>query len=438
MKIRKLILENFHGFKRREITFSDQCTVLIGDNGTGKTAILDGLAVVLGGFFLGFDAVGTRHIRPDEARRETKMIGELTHSEPQFPVRVTCEGNIDGRLMNWIRSVERKRGTTRRTGATDVIRYSEELQDEVRKNLEVMLPLISYYGTGRLWVQKKEKSVDRLEKGSRLAGYTDCLDPASNEKLFTKWFRKMVMIELQRRKELGVLAAIRSAVASCMGTWATIDYDLDAEEIRARLSDGSELPFRLLSDGVRNMLGMVADIAYRMVVLNPHLGENAVRETPGVVLIDEIDLHLHPKWQRRIIDDLKRTFPKVQFVVTTHSPFIVQSLQAGELRLLLEVDNDEVVSYDKYVGKSLEDVVENVMDIEIPQRSNRYQEMYSVAKRYYQLLNQAEHANEEEKERLKVELDRLSAPFSNDVAYYAFLEMERVAAGLGRKKNETD
>jgi predicted ATP-binding protein involved in virulence len=84
---------------------------------------------------------------------------------------------------------------------------------------------------------------------------------------------------------------------------------------------------------------MVADIAYRCIKLNPHLGKNAVKETPGFVLIDEIDLHLHPNWQRRIVNDLKNTFPLIQFVATTHSPFIVQSVEQSEL---INLDDEEL------------------------------------------------------------------------------------------------
>lgn len=186
-----------------------------------------------------------------------------------------------------------------------------------------------------------------------------------------------------------------------MRDWAGITYDVESDEIRATLADGRELPFRLLSDGVRNMLGMVADIAYRMAILNPHLGSEVTQRTEGVVLIDEIDLHLHPKWQRHIVEDLKRTFPKVQFVVTTHSPFIIQSLQPGELRLLETEDNDEEIEWESYVDRSLEDVVENVMDIEMPQRSHRLQQMYDVAKKYYTLLQESKHAPEEQLDEIK-------------------------------------
>ena len=96
------------------------------------------------------------------------------------------------------------------------------------------------------------------------------------------------------------------------------------------LGDGRLTPFYHLSDGYRNTLAMAADIAVRAATLNPALSSLAMEETPGVVLIDEIDLHLHPKWQRQIVEDLRGAFPKIQFVATTHSPFIIQSLRAIE------------------------------------------------------------------------------------------------------------
>ena len=92
--------------------------------------------------------------------------------------------------------------------------------------------------------------------------------------------------------------------------------------------------FRNLSDGQRIMLTLVADMARRAATLNPHLGSDAIRGTPGVVLIDELDLHLHPRWQRRIISNLKEAFPEVQFIVTSHSPQLIGEALPEEIRIL--------------------------------------------------------------------------------------------------------
>jgi len=202
--------------------------------------------------------------------------------------------------------------------------------------------------------------------------------------------------------------------------------------------------FNTMSDGFRNMIAMVADIAHRAARLNPHLGSNAAAKATGVVLIDEIDLHLHPKWQRRVVDDLKSSFPNMQFIVTTHSPFIIQSLSPGELLDLSTIESGRLgpAEYseiawpgpgNEYSHRSMEDILEDVMDVDLPQRSERYRMMFEVAKQYYAILKRGAEADGSEKERLKNKLDELSAPFSDNVAYHAFLEMERVAAGLGKQ-----
>ena len=92
--------------------------------------------------------------------------------------------------------------------------------------------------------------------------------------------------------------------------------------------DGGAQKFAMneMSDGYKNTLSMIGDIAYRMAVLNPTLGDQVLRETPGIVLIDEIDLHLHPKWQQSILNDLNEIFPKIQFIVSSHAPAVINSV----------------------------------------------------------------------------------------------------------------
>ena len=145
------------------------------------------------------------------------------------------------------------------------------------------------------------------------------------------------------------------------------------------------MPFSKLSDGQRAMLAMVGDIARRAALLNPHLGEKAPAETPGIVMIDEIDLHLHPRWQRQIVDDLKRTFPKMQFIATTHSPFIIQSLEEGELRKLGESGELEQIPIE-YSDNGLEEIVRFIQGVELPATSERYAEKKEAAKDFFSKL----------------------------------------------------
>lgn len=451
MKIKDLVLKNFHGFEYKRIDFNDQFTVLIGENATGKTALLDGISVALGGFLSGLDELkdetkftgsSMRHIRDDEVFLR-KDSHDLTASfESQFPVEVSCTAQIDSMPISWTRTLNGKKSKTTRIGAHPIIQYAKHLQSSVRtQNNQIVLPIISYFGTGRLWAYKREKTVDPFKTGSRFLGYTDCLESISNEKLFVKWFKKMTFIQLQKGKEPVELAIVRNAIENCLDNISENDfkgktnivYDVATEELQITLGDGRILPFRLLSDGYRNIIGIIADIAFRMCVLNPHLREQITQLTDGVVLIDEIDLHLHPKWQRHIVDDFKRIFPKVQFIATTHSPFIIQSLDHGELRSL---DNS---IHGEYVDKSIEDVAENVMGIELVQWSERKQRMYDAAKEYFRLLREFQSSDPHNLKILKQTLDELTKPFADNIAYIAFLEQQYLVyeSKTMENKNET-
>jgi predicted ATP-binding protein involved in virulence len=186
-------------------------------------------------------------------------------------------------------------------------------------------------------------------------------------------------------------------------------------------------PFKHLSDGQKNMVGLVAELAYRCVTLNPHLGRDAVKKSQGIVLIDEIDLHLHPKWQRHIVADLKKIFPCIQFIVTTHSPFIVQSLKAEELIVLdenVEIGNDPI-------KRSIEEITEMEMGLNGLLRSKQFQEMLDTASLYFELIAKGKNSkNNVEVAELRQKLNELESYYSEDAAFVALLQAERKSAKL--------
>ncbi|MCX6382018.1 MAG: AAA family ATPase [Armatimonadetes bacterium] len=204
-----------------------------------------------------------------------------------------------------------------------------------------------------------------------------------------------------------------------------ITYEPLDDKLYIQFLDGHYLPLSHLSDGYRNMLTMVMDIAYRASVLNPHLEDFS--KTEGVVLIDEIDLHLHPKWQREAIGGLVRTFPNLQFFLTTHSPFIIQSLEASENAKLINLSEPENTEYRRL---SIEDIAEETQGVEGVSRSAKYHEMEDTAAEYYRLLEESKTTVPEEIDALKQKLDTLLEPFSHDPAYSAFLKFRRACAGV--------
>jgi predicted ATP-binding protein involved in virulence len=386
---------------------------------------------------VGINSIHSRDISDDDIRRIIRLDTIPPTSEKILPVVVSCEGCFeDIAKMSWTRERRVVDGRTTRTGAKEIISYAKQLQDKVRIQKKdrdkIILPVISYYGTNRLWsVNKDDKT---RPPSSQIEGYKNWL-ASSNINILTRWFKTLEWAILQYERDTDphyislvssvrrTMSTVKEAVMSCMEDWKDVKYDVLLDELIATSKDGRTLPFRMLSDGVRNMIGMIADIAYRCITLNPLLSTEAARLTPGIVLIDEIDLHLHPNWQRRVVDDLKRTFPKIQFFATTHSPFIIQSLHPNEL---IDLDNRD----GEYYNKSIEDITEDVMGVDLPQQSERWKSMMQAAEEYYQVLEKADNASEEDVDRLKRRLDELSMPFSDDPAYHAFLKMERLARGL--------
>ena len=176
------------------------------------------------------------------------------------------------------------------------------------------------------------ESDEELSKAfnSRLAGYRYSIDLRCSPRELLRWLSLEQRLSRDEGKESiqfrTVQRAIQEAVEGCrrVKVHARLGLLLD-------MPDRGWVPFGVLSDGQRNVVAMIGDLAFKAAQLNPHLGERVLTETPGVVLIDELDLHLHPHWQRHIAEDLRRTFPALQFIVTTHSPFIVQSARDGEI-----------------------------------------------------------------------------------------------------------
>lgn len=426
MRIDKLRIKNFKGFEEKVFEFPEQFTVLIGDNGTGKSSSLDALAIATGAYLEGIDGVSKRFIEKDEIRR--KSFSRQSY-EYQLPVQIEAWGSISGKPYKWMRFLESPDGRTKRD-TKPVKNLASKHQELVRKgDNSVILPLFVYHGTGRLWAEHKTK-VGFVSGGSRLDGYLDCLSPKSSSKQFLSWYKTYfdAKQKFAHEEDAAAITAFNETLTSLVGEWQDIAFDFVENDMvgfyKSQEGQLHYLPFRMLSDGFRNMIGMAADIAYRCIKLNPHLKENTVKETPGLVLIDELDLHLHPNWQKRIVADLKRVFPNIQFVATTHSAFIVQSLKAGEL---ISLDEETPFQKDPF-REGIEDVAEKFMNVEDVERSEQFKEMEKVAAEYFDLIakGQNEATNGKVKE-LKKQLDDLELRYSDDPAYVALMKAERAS-----------
>ena len=393
MKLKKIRIINYRCFKDANIDFDEHTTLIVGKNGAGKTAILDAVAVAVSTFLLGIDGGVGRSILKDDARYEFHDLDGTVDPQHQFPVSIESIGDcLDNHDVKWVRSLNSESGNTTVKEARELTNISKEAQKRIMTgDKSLILPLISYYGTGRLYAQKKEKkNIKSLTEFKRQVGYVDCMAAESNEKLMLNWFQIQTLKSLQEQQRTGkvekslLLKTVEKAICKCFerisgSKNASIIFDLDTHRLVLNFesADGSLQKFAMdeMSDGYKNTLSMIGDIAYRMAVLNPMLGDKVLEETSGVIVIDEIDLHLHPQWQQTIISDLNTIFPKIQFIVSSHAPAVINSVAKEQIRIL---DNGEIYmpaaqTYGRYANSILREVMkvsERPMDIK--QRMNLF------------------------------------------------------------------
>ena len=393
MKLKKVKIINYRCFKEAEIDFDEHTTLIVGKNGAGKTAILDAVAVAISTFLLGIDVRVSRSISKDDARYEFHDLDGTVDPQHQFPVNIESIGDIlDNYNVKWVRSLNSESGNTTVKEARELTNISKSVQNRIMTgDKSLNLPLISYYGTGRLYAQKKEKkNIKSLTEFKRQVGYVDCMAAESNEKLMLNWFQIQTLKSLQEQQRTGkvekplLLKTVESAICKCFerisgSKNADIVFDLDTHRLVLNFEsgDGSLQKFAMdeMSDGYKNTLSMIGDIAYRMAVLNPMLGDKVLEETSGVVMIDEIDLHLHPQWQQTIISDLNTIFPKIQFIVSSHAPAVINSVAKEQIRIL---DNGGIyMPAAQTYGRDANSILREVMKVserptDIKQRMNLF------------------------------------------------------------------
>jgi predicted ATP-binding protein involved in virulence len=292
-------------------------------------------------------------------------------------------------VVVWRRTRDGRDGRTAWAGEAEIRQLGQRVQEAVRGGQPILLPLVAYYGTQRLWRERRQTAA-RQGLGNRLDGYVDCLDISASERSLTEWMRQRTLEELQQvQTNPGYrhpqLAAVERAVADCVEGVDRFWFDLMHDEVR--MASGAKIQtFAMLSDGYRNMVAMVADLAERAAVLNPQMGVDAPRETPGVVLIDEIELHLHPKWQRTVVSSLRRAFPRMQFIATTHSPQVLSTVGRTQVRLFRD---NQLVASDLYVGgRDANELLEDIFGV-----SARPEAMKGELEQLFQFLDDRDFGN---------------------------------------------
>ena len=367
MHIRNLNLEGFRGAQHLKLELHESLNVFVGMNGAGKTTILDAAAILLSWLV-------NRIISLKSSGRPI-VEAEIMSGYHDTALEITLEH--EGVSYRWDLTKARK-GHGRRYRASALASASQlarQFQSKLTNNAEnVNLPLLAYYPVNRVVVNIPLRISGKQRLGL-FSAYDDALRRSADFRTFFQWFREREDLENEAIRDAQSLIADKSAASF---------PDLQLEAVRNALSsfipefknltvrrnplrmevekEGERLMINQLSGGEKCLMALIGDLARRMAILNP-LRANPL-EGEGIILIDEIDLHLHPKWQRMVIPNLASVFPNCQFLITTHSPHIITHVKPENLFLLsMTAKGLASIPASECYGKTVERVLEDLMGL---------------------------------------------------------------------------
>lgn len=378
MYIERIHLKNYRSHEDLVVAFRRGMTVIAGVNGAGKTSLLNGICEVL-----------TKAVPPQELSSlnpfqdpdcvHVKVLAPHGRArfEAQFPVQISATGYAHGQAVNW--SVTRFPSAIHAEGLSpnEVRRQQSDASMPHTTNSQMRsLPVVAFYRANRAWQASALDAVaSAIERNSRNDGYESWLMAGADADALQRWIVAKSLERLQVASESGQafssinsdeLAQIARALDAALDSFGSIRYDFQSKKIlvdwQVEGVQRDSVAFEHLSAGQRAVICLVADIARRMCLLNPHLGDNVIAETEGVVLIDELDMHLHPEWQRALTRGLMKAFPKVQFIVASHSPQVIGELDHENVILLTP---DGAVNPSGSFGMTSNQVLQELMDAEV-------------------------------------------------------------------------
>ena len=451
-RIKELTVTNYRKFEQKTFQLNPTMNVFAGKNGSGKTAALEAAVVMMGAYLSAYKTyVPSQYVfnlsgDPENGDAHKKVLTSQQEDVltaggvAQYPCKVSCTA-IWGEESNEIsfqRIIEKEGSRTKFNGKNPmqpkVVEWEEAISKADHSDEASILPLVLYLSSARLW--NENNSTKKKSLYGRTEAFNHCLDKKHGAELAFGYIRKFKNIAVEEREGKSfpaydaILDAINEAFGDELSPGERVIFSTRYERdiVALQMKDGTVVPFTSLSDGYRNVIKIIVDIATRMCILNPYQKENVLKNTPGIVVIYEIDLSLHPTWQRKIIGILKELFPKIQFICATHSPFIIQSLEEGELITLDQPLDSE------YSGESIEDIAEDIMGVKMVQYSIKKQKMYEAAQDYLKALERAE--SQKDLDALRNKMNRLEALYSENPAYLAVIEQERLVKEQEVKDNE--
>lgn len=416
MQIKNIHLVNYRGMEDLTVPFGPGVNLIIGDNGAGKSSLLSGLSVALAHLLAENEKIFT-HMDKEDVRVSVHPAGDATTSA-EYHVPTIVEGEIEfcGDIYHYYFKKDNEISNPYVSiplDKTDWDRMQELLNDN-----RSTLPLLSYQSDerGLVSLNDAEQTNGQIE---RRQGYYDCLTGKPFFENVQNWCARMDYIGYKLRHEAAEYGLFKRIVSKFITELTesadAVQVDFSPALNRLVYSEGGNSYFiHNLSAGYQSALCLIMELAYRTALLNPRLED--MKSLEGVVLIDEIDLHLHPRWQWKILGALRATFPGVQFIIATHSPIVISS--AEDAKLILMESPVSVKELPDAYGYNIGDV------LELTQSS---MDMPQEVKEWRQKIEQALDENDLQRAEgiVKAAADKLGEDSSTVKRMRDFLEVNR-------------
>ncbi len=380
MHIEKLHIQNFRGLQEIILNLpSTNESVFIGINGAGKSSILDCMAIMLAQF-----VAGLCNSKKSEVRFTENDINMNSNSTENTITILTREGE----KLSW-KMVQERVSKQDKSSYDEMTYYIKRLQENLRSHADFNLPVMVYYQTHRMVLKNpysfRSKSSNKVKKEVhyQLYAYEKAFSTGVYDfQDFFDWFKEQEdyeneirlrdshnyrnpKLEIVRRAIINFLERFsNSHFSNLRVVRSTTERDFSSDQVPSQPSlmitkNRQDLRLEQLSDGEKMLLMLVTDLARRLAIANP--SSNDALSGEGIVLIDEIDLHLHPQWQRTVIHSLTQTFPNCQFIVTTHSPQLLSGVRRENVFIL---ENSQLVKNTPYTyGKDSNSILYELMNV---------------------------------------------------------------------------
>lgn len=333
--MRSIEVKEFRCYSYLKVDFKSGVNLLIGDNGSGKTSLLQACKYSLSTFFSGFSDENTKWLAPKSddfrirAANEETLVGEYPIS-----IRFSQDNLFEG--SEGTHTIEKRSKKNSRPLLTGLLRYRNAARNLQRTyfasdgscvtKILKPLPLFASFSTEDIHTVRKISVRQYLEFSTKPSfGYYECLECNGLLKYWVK--RLLVLAEADRNKT--ELEVVERAIVEALGLdgCGIIDgmkIHPNRKKVYYHFTDDREVEIDFLSDGYKRLVNIVTDLAFRCALLNKNIyGNNSAKETCGTVIIDEIDMHLHPRLQARVLKGLRNAFPHIQFIVATHAPMVM-------------------------------------------------------------------------------------------------------------------